>query len=354
MRIVFKQLLILLSFFLSFHVILLLWAHTLYRYEPFNHIDTKETASIRDTLKYYTYPATLMNPGKKLILFGSSNTLNSFLPGELAPLLRGYAVFNMARGSANIAQARRELDFVYRMLSSEQVSEATFVLGIWYGLFFNSRYPDSAYYLFKEKDMIKQPIVPYRYHSAIVYMIYPYVIINMHYKNTIKFISRIIMMAKSFLFGSEWLKSDEERDDERNATITSEQIKVYMLQRWGSVIDISDDALRNDLFEKITHDQFDQLDQLIQLVEHKGNQIILADLPLAQWHQERSAHFKFYQQKKKLFLSNMQKKSRMLYINLQDSNNQDEDFYDGTHLKPKMTAAWSQQLANKLNPLLSK
>ena len=114
-------------------------------------------------------------------------------------------------------------------------------------------------------------------------------------------------------------------DDERNATVMTEEEKKLALQYWRDSIKRPD---------TLADEQFDVLDRLVRDILSSGQQVVLVDLPIPQWHAARSPYFAYYQKRKQSILQAFADKPGFHYLNMQDLNN-DPDFSDEVHPKPR-------------------
>jgi hypothetical protein len=291
--------------------------------------------------KYVFLNRAAVRPDASRIVFvGASNTAVGFKQPEVQQLVPSSEVDNLSVGGSNMTQVAQIVDLVQELQDSAARRRTTFVIGMWYGMFVQDSFrwgtPDRhagdtdidieryRYGFYRRTDAGPRQVVPPDGLPLGVMLIHPYLVLDE--------LSRVA--SKDFrdrLLG----KPPRRTDAERNATIVSEADRVVALGYWRQ-------QMHSD--GPMSEEQFLVLHDLVERILAQGSKAVLVDLPIPHWHAERSPFYANYLTRKKTLLSGLQGKPGFTYLEMADQND-DLDFSDEVHPKPRVTPLWATQVA---------
>jgi hypothetical protein len=291
--------------------------------------------------KYVFLNRTAVRPDASRVVFvGASNTAVGFKQREVQRLVPSSEVDNLSVGGSNITQVAQIVDLVQELQDPAARRRTTFVIGIWYGMFVEDRFRWTTadrhkgdtdidieryrYGFYRRSSTGPKQILPSNELALGVVLIHPYLVFDE--------LSRLASKGlRERLSGKPPRRTDAERD----ATIVSEADRVLALTYWREQMH-SDGAM--------SEEQFLVLRDLIARILAQGSKAVLVDLPIPHWHAERSPFYANYLSQKKTLLSDLQGKPGFVYLEMADRND-DLDFSDEVHPKPRVTPIWATQVA---------
>jgi hypothetical protein len=291
--------------------------------------------------KYVFLNRAAVRPDASRIVFvGASNTAVGFKQREVQQLVPYSEVDNLSVGGSNMTQVAQIVELVQDLQDAGARRRTTFVIGMWYGMFaqdgFRWATPDRhkgdtdidieryRYGFYRRSDSGPKQILPSNGLSLGVTLIHPYLVFDE--------LSRLASKGlRERLSG----RPPRRTDAERNASIVSDADRVLALEYWR-------DQMHSD--GPISEEQFLVLRDLIVRILAQGSQAVLVDLPIPHWHAERSPFYANYLNRKKTLLSGLQGKPGFTYLEMADQND-DLDFSDEVHPKPRVTPLWATQVA---------
>jgi hypothetical protein len=301
----------------------------------------KASSSLYLTEPKYVFMARsrLATPADKLLVLGASNSLVGFKPRELAPLLPELEVHNLAVGGSNITQLDQIVELVREVQTPDQRRHDTFVLGLWYGVFASDRArwntPDRhagdtdidieryRYGFCRRGDNGAAPLLPPQYLRTGAALIHPYLVADQLARD-------VTQSLRERLQG----KPPKLTDQERNAKVVTEPERQKHLAFWreymGSVDHLSDAG-----FERLVH--------LVDTVLADGARVVLVDMPIPRWHAQGSPLHADYARRMARLLPELEARDGVAVLRL--TGDQDDEFSDEVHPKPRVTAGWAQALA---------
>jgi hypothetical protein len=312
-------------------------------------------------------PEPILRTGKKVFIIGSSNTSLGFRPNEIAPFIGGSAVHNISYGGANIEEIRQIIDQIYMTVPKKEKREKiTFVLGIWYGTFKTtlSSFNQSRlrYGLYRTTHNGVKPLIPIKLIPRFSVALLPFFLIaNFEaefLKDSITISVRVfhelrklsIKQIKRLIF----LQADPNIKDQQSKTVQKEvpQNKIGDKNNWVVNETTRIDALEQFNTYELKEEQFQFLVNIAALINKMDDRLVIVELPIPRWHKTGSVVFKEYQKTKTSYVKRVVEYPTATYFNFQDLDN-GNDFYDGTHPKPKISKKWGRLLATKLNKITS-
>jgi hypothetical protein len=291
--------------------------------------------------KYVFLNRAALRPDLPRIVFvGASNSSVGFKQREVQPLMSGMEVDNLSVNGSNITQVAQAVDLIQDLQDSEARKRTTFVVGIWYGMFTQDRFrwdtPDRhkgdtdidieryRYGFYRRTADGPRQILPAKELSIGVTLIHPYLAFDQ--------ISRLASKAlRDRLFG----RAPTRTDAERNASVVSETEKEAALKYWH-------EQMHSD--GPIAEEQFVVLRNLIAKILDQGSRVVLVDLPLPRWHEQRSPFYPDYLRHKKSLLAELQGRDGIAYLEMTDHDG-DFEFSDEVHPKPRITPLWAERIA---------
>lgn len=295
--------------------------------------------------KYVFLNRAAVRPDASRIVFvGASNTVVGFKQGEVQPLVPSSEVDNLSVGGSNMTQVAQIVELVQDLQDPAARRRTTFVIGMWYGMFVQDGFrwatPDRhkgdtdidieryRYGFYRRSDTGPRQILPSRELPLGVMLIHPYLVFD-------ELSRRASKGFRERLSG----KPPRRTDAERNASMVPEADRVFALNYWR-------EQMHSD--GPIAEEQFLVLRNLIARILAQGSKAVLVDLPIPHWHAERSPYYANYLNRKKALLSDLQGQPGFNYLEMADQND-DLDFSDEVHPKPRVTPLWATQVAALLH-----
>jgi hypothetical protein len=314
----------------------------------------------------------LRNSSKKVIVLGTSNARRGLRPDELRRYLPEYEVHNLSASGGNMTQVLQTLEIGLGEIPPEAIPQTVFVLGTWYGCFTLDRYvytdqvrtpleeQKSYYGLYPRDSEGFPPRIPSVLLPAWRYFLRPYL-----------FVSRAVderwggRYPADFVAGASeaWQQRGTLAEMGRNgfarvrATMrartpeSKEDVDRMQLDAAGRAQSLASAAryMGGPDRAAFNEEQLEILRRLDRVVTRADGRLVLLDLPLPKWHKERSPHFPLYQAQKMQYFSRLTA-GHLYYVSLQHLDD-DDDFFDATHPKPRVTDKWARSLAHRLKDL---
>lgn len=317
-------------------------------YLPYNQkiVDTGASASSIYFYepKYVVYGRKpLQKKTNKVILLGASNVREGFRPEQIQPFIPGYTVHNVTVGATNFTQMKQIVELLHESLPHEKRQENIFVIGIWYGLFVDNkaRWKDGKtdidnekirYGLYKQSKDNITPVLPSPYINYLIEAVQPFLVFD-KYVNA--YFTKPIGNLNQYIFSNKGQTS--------KATLKNDDIVLTDIEK-GKALTFWRQYM-GDLNESFMEEQFTVLKEIVDIINKSGGKVIIIDMPIAKWHADRSKYYHVYKDKIKDFMSELKP---ALYLNYQDMND-NLDYYDSAHPKPKVTMKWGTRLAKDIN-----
>ncbi|RYZ02337.1 MAG: hypothetical protein EOO73_32040 [Myxococcales bacterium] len=278
----------------------------------------------------------------KLLVLGASNALVGFKQHELQEALPEREVHNIAVSGSNITQLRQVVELVQEVQSPAARTHNTFVLGLWYGVFASDRArwetPDRhggdtdmdleryRYGFYKRGSHGAEALLPPSMLSMGAHLVHPYLVLDAVTRDATQ-------TFRERLSG----KPRKLTDAERNERLVSEAEQGKYLAFWRKYmgdVDRLDDA------------PFQTLRAVVEDVGRAGGQLVLVDMPIPAWHAAGSPIHADYARRMQALLPELERLEHVRVLRLAGDDN--EDFSDEVHPKPRVTARWSEALASSL------
>jgi hypothetical protein len=287
--------------------------------------------------------AALRPEAPRVVIVGASNSAVGFKQRELQPLLPAEEVDNLSVGGSNMTQVAQIIDLVQELQDPAARRRTTFVIGMWYGMFTQDAFrwatPDRhkgdtdidieryRYGFYQRTDAGPKQLLPTKQLPLGVVLIHPYLVFD-----------EMSRLASKELRNRLSGKPPRRTDAERNASVVSEEDREAALKYWHQ-------QMHSD--GPIADEQFQVLRTLIMRVLGQGSRVVLVDLPIPRWHEERSPFYDSYLRQRKSMLAAMQGVEGFAYLDMGNQND-DLDFSDEVHPKPRVTSLWAARVATLL------
>ena len=297
--------------------------------------------------KYVFLNRAALRPGAPRIVFvGASNTAVGFKQREVQALLPNAEVDNLSVGGSNMTQIAQIVDLVQDLQSPAARRRTTFVVGIWYGTFAQDGFrwdtPDRhagdtdidieryRYSFYRRTDNGPKQVLPSEDLPLGIALIHPYLVLD-------ELSRRASKELRDRLFG----RAASRTDAERNASVVSAADQEAALKYWRG-------QMHSD--GPIAEEQFLVLRDLIDRILAQGSRVVLVDLPIPRWHAERSPLHREYLRRKRMLLADLGARDGFAYLEMGDLND-DLEFSDEVHPKPRVTRQWAARVAGLIGTL---
>lgn len=300
----------------------------------------------------------------KLVTLGSSNVMMGFNPDVLQHLFPEYEVANLGTTDANISDIRQAFELLHTLLSRAVFKKSVFVIGMWYRVYqgeigskrdlINGSLLETG--LYRKDGRMVRPVVPAKYMYALVRTLRPLYFckynLNYYYPKILTSIRTYLVclvgnqnkQKDSAIIGLNWIEYAGHTS--RKGYLSEEDkdwfLETYLHQRKGE-----------DL--KLENKGFEELLRLCQDAKEWGGTIVLVDMPLPDWHMDRSSLFKDYQTRKLSYIHKATQLSNVHYLSLQygDGLTYEANFGDATHPKDDhISVLWCKSLKERWDDAL--
>jgi hypothetical protein len=284
--------------------------------------------------------AALRPDAPRVVFVGASNTAVGFKQREVQALLPNEEIDNLSVGGSNMTQIAQIVGLVQDLQDQAARRRTTFVIGIWYGTFTQDRFrwdtPDRhegdtdidieryRYGFYRRTGNGPRQMLSAEYFSLGVALIHPYLVFD-------ELSRRASRELRDRLFGRPASRTDAQRD----AAIVSGADREAALKYWQ-------EQMHSD--GPIAEEQFLVLRNLIDRTLAQGSKMIVVDLPIPRWHAERSPLYRDYLRQMQMLLSGIGAREGFAYLEMPDLND-DGDFSDEVHPKPRVTPQWAARVA---------
>ncbi len=298
----------------------------------------------------------LRSAAPKIIFLGASNTQEGFRPDRIKVYFPLYEVHNLSIGASDLTQTKQVIELVYEMVREEDRPKVVFVLGLWYGAlvensvrwttpFTDFENEQLRYGLYVKESGDIRAAIPPKLFSFYIKFLYPYLAFDRALGVSKEFVKQFFEDSARFLLKGQRQRSPPHLQDSKDidSVIVDQADRKHAFKYWHEYMGREDDT--------ISTEQLDVLLDIAQLVKENGSRFVIIDMPIPAWHAQQSAHFRDYQTKKKEYLFKAVSDYGASYFDMQKFDN-DFDFYDSAHPKPRTTQEWSRVAAGKLKGFL--
>jgi hypothetical protein len=293
--------------------------------------------------KYVFFSRTQLNDEHdKVLVVGASNALVGFKQRELQAELPDREVHNVSVSGSNITQIRQVVQLVNEVQSPQARRHDTFVLGLWYGVFAADRArwetPDRhagdtdidleryRYGFYARGEHGARPLLPASLLDVGARLVHPYLVLDALTRD-------VTQSLRQRLSGKPRKLTDEERN--RRTVSESEQAKYLTFWRgYMGGVDHLEDA------------PFVTLRATVDDILSGGGRVVLVDLPIPAWHAAGSPLHADYARRVARLFPELEQRPGVTVVRLGGDDN--DDFSDEVHPKPRVTKRWSEALASRL------
>ena len=348
MKLIFKQIGLLLSALLALYGLLLVVSLLCV---PRSELGQRLNAARAGSSLFLTEPkyvfmarSQLNSLDDKAILVGASNMLVGFKQAQVQALVPGMQVHNLSVGGSNITQIKQVVDLVREVQTPDARRHNTWVVGLWYGVFAEDRArwftPDRhggdtdidieryRYGFYRRTDAGPVPVLPARYLDIGATLIHPYLVLDRAARDVTGALRAALSGRPAGL-----------TDAQRNATVLSTEQQRKYFEFWRAYMGDTD---------SLTDAPFQVLESMVNNIVADGGRVVLVDMPIPQWHEKGSPLWADYRHRVDPLLAKLQTHAQVKVLKMEDAN-ADADYSDEVHPKPRVTPAWAQRLATVLN-----
>jgi hypothetical protein len=289
----------------------------------------------------------------RAVFIGASNTVVGFNPAQLEPMLHDVEVDNLGVGGANITEISEIVDLIQQVQSPEAKRDTTYVLGMWYGIFFSNQVkwysPERhagdtdidielyRYGFYRRTEHGPVALLPARFLSSEVLLVRPFLVMD--------------RLSRQVSRGLRQFVHDKPDDDDdtvdktavRDASVVSDTKKAEDMAYWKQMMEG-----RNQL----PPEQVQALHDLIGKILASGSKIMLVDLPIPAWHKARSPVYRSYLEQRDALVREFADKSGFSFVDM-SAQDQDLDFSDEVHPKPRVNINWASTVSAPLQQFVN-
>jgi hypothetical protein len=312
--------------------------------------ETLDTKLAEDTIystqtKYLFFSrGALMKPQPRILIVGASNANVGLRAHQVQTSVPCALVNNLAVGNANATEAQQTVDLVHAVQSPEARLENTFVFGIWYGLFSDSkdRWPTSSreglatdietelyrYGLYRRTPEGPYPLLPPAWLPFEDVLIRPLIVTE-----------SIARQWTETLRGYFFVRPPKRTVAEREAAHFSPEERRDAAAYWYNLFGRKDD---------ISGEQFADFENMIAHLLDAHERVIVVDLPLPKWHQETSVYDLKYRKRLPGLLKKFAGREGFAFSDISGLSADDDDYSDEVHPKLHLAKMWAERVGETI------
>ena len=264
------------------------------------------------------------NP-KQTFFLGSSNARETFRVEDFEVLIPEGTVFHNASLSAsNVTQIHQVVDLILEDLSVAQRESATFVIGVWYGIFVSDQARWKSGVTDLEREMYRLGLYsqsngglaakfPTWWRNQLTRLAMPFLEVSARWQHATQALKTELTPKKA--------------KARKCSPPTTQACKDEVLEFWEEYMD--------NMNGKLSAQQFRSLERLTAKILKAKSSVVLVDMPIPDWHSQESRYFQDYNNRqgiRALCTSETVKCASLREFSAEDY------FYDSIHPKPKHVA----------------
>ncbi len=239
------------------------------------------------------------------------------------------------------------IDMVHQIQDHAARENNTFVIGVWYGMFVDTErnWPGAnrqqgdtdldieryRYGFDRRSPTGPVAVLPATWLGVGVTLIRPYLLLE-------KVARDVTSKLRQTLFARPADLTDAERDTAK----ISEEGKLEALAYWRQIIGPD---------EEISQGQVAVLRETIEQLLQSGEKVVLADLPIPNWHRNASVYASSYARSIQSLFDHFAGQRGFTSLRMDDLAD-DGNFSDEVHVRPRIARIWAMRLARVLNDLI--
>jgi hypothetical protein len=319
--------------------------------EPTSDIlDTKlAEESIYSTQTKYLFfnHGVLKTPRPRVLLIGASNTNVGLRPFEVQTGVPCAQVSNLAIGNANVTEIEQIVDLVHSVQSPQARAQNTFVFGLWFGLFSDSRdrWPNSSRdppetdieaelyrygFYYRAEDGSRSRLPPAWLPIENI-LIRPFIVTE-----------NVARQLTDSLRGYFFVRPPKRTEAEREAIHFGPEDQLEATAYWYKMLAKKDD---------ISSEEFTTFENLISRLLDAHEKVVVVDLPLPKWHQKSSAYDSKYRQRLPDLLKKFAGMEGFAFSDLSGLSTDDDDYSDEVHPKLRLARLWAERVGKTVGSL---
>ena len=287
---------------------------------------------------------TLSPPRPRVLILGSSDADLGMRPEQMQGNIPCAQVSNLAIGNSNATEIRQTVDLVHFVQRPEARLGNTFVFGVWYGVFGDSkdRWPASSrknaetdidlelyrYGFYRHTPEGPHSLLPPSWLPMEDALIRPFIVAE-----------AVARQLTGKLRGEFFIRPPNRTEAEREAAHFSADERRAATAYWYAQLGRKDD---------ISSDEFSEFENTIASLLDAHERVVGVDLPIPQWHQEAMAYDAKYHQRLPDLLKKFGGRQGFAFFNLSDLN-ADDDYSDEVHPKPHLAKIWAERIGKTVN-----
>jgi hypothetical protein len=310
-------------------------------------LDTRiAEATIYSTQTKYLFfsRGALMKPQPRVLIVGASNANVGLRPHQVQTNVPCALVNNLAVGNANVTEAQQTVELVHVVQSPEARLQNTFVFGIWYGVFSDSkdRWPTSS----REGPVTDIETELYRYGFYRRTPEGPYSLFPPAWLPFEDALIRPLIVTESIarrstvkLRGYFFQRPRTRTEAEREAAHFSPEERREAAAYWYNLLGRKDD---------ISGEQFADFENMIAHLLDAHERVIVVDLPLPRWHQETSVFDQKYRKRLPGLLKKFAGREGFAFTDISGLSADDDEYFDEVHPKLHLAKIWAERVGETI------
>jgi hypothetical protein len=289
---------------------------------------------------------TLVKPERRVLIVGASNADLGMRPKQLQEHIPCALVSNLSLGNENATEMQQTVDLVHFMQDPETRLQDTFVFGIWYGVFGSSedRWPLSSrkdsetdidlelyrYGFYHRTSEGPRSLFPPAWLPVEATLIRPFLVAE-------NIARRLTEKLRGYFF----IRPPKRTDAEREASHFSLQERNDAIAYWQNQMGHKDD---------ISAEQFARFESMIEHLLDAHEKVVVADLPIPQWHQRGIVYDSKYRLRLPELLKKFEGREGFAFSNISELDMND-DYSDEVHPKPHLAKIWAERIGKTINSI---
>ncbi|WP_320173885.1 hypothetical protein [Maridesulfovibrio sp.] len=278
--------------------------------------------------------APLSQPGKYIVLIGSSSARDGFRPAMMTKD-DGIIVHSLCLGGSNISAMSRTYDLAKEAMDAQSLDNSIIATAVVYPNFAEDKmawgegltHVDNELVRFGFYEIVNDVAIS-KYSAStrklLITMLRPFFMISTGIDT---FKSHVSTLMQTVYFKIKGMKL--------KPGLINEKYQKAAMEYWTKIIGRDGGDLAEEQFEKLYG--------IANKASADGAQFVLVDLPLPKWHSEKSPFWVDYQERKKKWINLILSLPGTSYLNMQDLTDK-ADYVDSAHPTPEAAKKWGARL----------
>ncbi|TXN75921.1 hypothetical protein FV228_02260 [Methylobacterium sp. WL18] len=315
-----------------------------------SEVETVDTGVAASTIyvtatKYLMFmQSALRSKDRRVIVLGASNADIELRPNILRQTIQCAAVDNLSIGNENVTELYQTALIAYRNRQHYGEPADVYVLGVWFGLFGDSKYRWNGagreenqtdldveflrYGNYKKDGEFYVSRLGSKYEHIANILVGPYILFE-----------KISREATASLRKWFFVRPDSRTDEEREAFVISDADKAAAVAYWQQQIGSS---------EHLAPTQFEILVKIIEMLSRGKNKVIVVDLPVPSWWSVATPFYREYKDRLAAIEKKFSGATAVKFLSLSQYE-KSEYFSDEVHAKPYVASLIGADVAKAIN-----